>query len=308
MTRHYYTIIDCDPGIDDAMAIMNAVSSDHVCIKLISTVSGNLSIDNTLKNTLKICELLGVDIPVSRGASSPLKRQAVYATMAQGTAGFGGYQYDKVAGREISLQGEDAIHYYLHDTLSKNTTIVCLGPMTNIAKLLKKYPEDKDRIARIVFMGGSKDEEGDVAPYREFNIAYDPEATRQVIASGVPLVMIPMELGHIAYFDKAEQKLIRRMNALGKTFYKMFQNYNDYHVGRLGAAVHDSCAVLYLSFPEIFKTAPARLELKYYKAGDTEYGYVDCSLTKENKNALVCVDMDIDKFKTIVYGNLAKFC
>ena len=305
--RDYYVIIDCDPGIDDAMAIMNAFATESIKVKLLSTVSGNLSIENTLKNTLKLTELFGCDVPVSKGASSPIKRQAIYASMAQGDKGFGGYQFDEVKGKPISLEREDALHYYLHDNAARRSVIVCLGPMTNVAKLLKTYPEDKEYISKIVFMGGSKDEDGSTMPYREFNIAYDPEATKQVIESGIPLVMVPMELGHIAYFDKQEQRQINKINKLGHVFYQMFKGYKDFHVGKLGAAVHDSCAVLYLTYPEIFKTLPAKLSLKYHSSGESEYGYIDCSFQKKDKNALVCVDMDIEKFKTIVYGNLSKF-
>ena len=88
----------------------------------------------------------------------------------------------------------------------------------------------------------------------------------------------------------------------------MFQGYNDYHVGKLGAAVHDSCATLYVSYPEIFKKQGAKLDIDYYKGKDGEYGYIKCDFDAEDKNAYVCVDMDIDKFKTIVYGNLVSFC
>lgn len=306
--KDYYVIIDCDPGIDDAMAIMNALSSESIKVKLLSTVSGNLSIDNTLKNTLKLTELFGSDVPVSKGADAPIKRQGVYASMAQGDKGFGAYQFDEVSAKPISLEREDALHYFLHDNPARNTVLLCLGPMTNIALLLRKYPQDKDYISKIVFMGGSKDEDGSNVPYREFNIAFDPEATKEVISSGIPLIMVPMELGHIAYFDKEEQRRINKINKLGHVFYQMFKGYNDFHVGKLGAAVHDSCAVLYLTFPEIFKTLPANLSLKYYGAGSDEYGYIDCRFNDKNNNALVCVDMDIEKFKTIVYGNLTKFC
>jgi non-specific riboncleoside hydrolase len=88
-------IIDCDPGIDDAMAIMNAVNSENIEVKLISTVSGNLTIEETMKNALKLVELFKVDIPVAEGARQPIKRQSVYASMAQGSKGMGGYTFSK---------------------------------------------------------------------------------------------------------------------------------------------------------------------------------------------------------------------
>ena len=307
--QNYYVIIDCDPGIDDAMAIMNALNSSNIEVKLISTVAGNLSIDETVKNALKLVDIFGANVPVSIGASEPLKRQPAYATMAQGSKGFGAYQFDSVVARPFALKGSDALHYFLHDNPAKNTTILCMGPMTNIAKLLMDYPEDKNLISRIVFMGGSKDENGSTMPYREFNVAFDPEAMQVVFDSHLPLVMVPMELGHIAYFDKEEQGKIKRANNVGKIFAKMFSKYNDYHVGKLGAAVHDSCSALYLSNPEIFETAPAELTLKYFSKGEgsAEYGYINCDFGSNNPNALVTTDMDIDKFKKIVYGNLFNY-
>ena len=307
--RNYYVIIDCDPGIDDAMAIMNALNSPNIEVKLISTVAGNLSIDETVKNALKLTEIFESNVPVCVGASEPLKRQPAYATAAQGVKGFGAYQFEEVKNKPFELKGSDALHYFLTGNPAKNTTILCMGPMTNIAKLLKDYPEDKNLISRIVFMGGSKDENGETVPYREFNIAFDPEAVQVVFNSKIPLVMVPMELGHIAYFDKEEQGKIKRANKVGKIFAKMFSKYNDYHVGRLGAAVHDSCSALYLSNPEIFKVNSALLSVKYYKDKEKniEYGYIKCDFEAKEKNAKVTTDMDIDKFKKIVYGNLFNY-
>ena len=305
--KDYYVIIDCDPGIDDAMAIMNAVNSSNIEVKLISTVSGNLTIEETMKNALKLVEIFGVNIPVAEGAREPIKRQPVYAGMAQGTKGMGGYTFPTPKTKPFVLKSPDALHYFLCENPAKNTTLLCMGPMTNIENLLKKYPESRDLISRIVFMGGSKDENGSTVPYREFNVAYDPEAMQIVFDSHIPLVMVPMELGHIAYFTLEEQQKIKRANKVGEIFYKMFTKYNDFHVGKLGAAVHDSCSALYLSNPEIFSVEDAHLSVDYYKNGDNEYGYIKCDFDSNSPNAQVCVDVDVEKFKKIIYGNLFNY-
>lgn len=305
--KDYYVIIDCDPGIDDSMAIMNAINSNNIEVKLISTVSGNLTIEETMKNALKLVEVFGANIPVAEGSREPIKRQPVYAGMAQGSKGLGGFTFKTPKTKPFVLKSPDAIHYFLCDNPARNTTLLCMGPMTNIAKLLKKYPESREMISRIVFMGGSKDENGSTKPYREFNIAYDPEALQIVIDSHIPLVMVPMELGHIAYFTPEEQEKIKRANAVGEIFYKMFSKYNDYHVGKLGAAVHDSCSALYLSNPEIFTIQPAEIKVEYYGKGDESYGYVNCNFDSLMPNAHICVDVDIDKFKKIIYGNLFNY-
>ena len=305
--KDYYVIIDCDPGIDDAMAIMNAVNSENIEVKLISTVSGNLTIEETMKNALKLVEIFDVDIPVAEGASAPIKRQSVYASMAQGTKGMGGYTFPKPKRKPFILKSPDAIHYFLSENPAKNTTLMCIGPMTNIANLLKKYPDAKDMISRIVFMAGSKDENGMTEPYREFNVAYDPEAAQIVFDSNIPLVMVPMELGHIAYFTPEEQGKIKRANAVGEIFYKMFTKYKDFHVGELGAAVHDSCCALYLSNPEIFTTEEAHIKIDYHKQVGKEYGYIECDFDSKTPNATVCVDVDVEKLKKIIYGNLFNY-
>lgn len=305
--KDYYVIIDCDPGIDDAMAIMNAVNSENIEVKLISTVSGNLTIEETVKNALKVTEFLNIDIPVAEGARAPIKRQSVYASMAQGSKGMGGYTYNKVKKKPFILRSPDAIHYFLSENPAKNTTLLCMGPMTNIANLLKKYPDAKDMISRIVFMGGSKDENGSTEPYREFNVAYDPEAMQIVFDSHIPLVMVPMELGHIAYFTSEEQGKIKRANAVGEIYYKMFTKYKDFHVGELGAAVHDSCCALYLSNPEIFKTEEALIKVDYHTQKGKEYGFINCKFNTKRPNATVCVDVDVEKLKKIIYGNLFNY-
>ena len=305
--KDYYVIIDCDPGIDDAMAIMNAVNSENIEVKLISTVSGNLTIEETMKNALKLVELFNVDIPVAEGAKAPIKRQSVYASMAQGTKGMGGYTFAKPKRKPFILKSPDAIHYFLSENPAKNTTLMCIGPMTNIANLLKKHPDAKDMISRIVFMAGSKDENGMTEPYREFNVAYDPEAAQIVFDSNIPLVMVPMELGHIAYFTPEEQGKIKRANAIGEVFYKMFTKYKDFHVGELGAAVHDSCCALYLSNPEIFTTEEAHIKIDYHKQVGKEYGFIECDFDSKTPNATVCVDVDVEKLKKIIYGNLFNY-
>lgn len=306
--KNYYVIMDCDPGIDDAMAIMNAVNSENIEVKLISTVSGNLTIDETVKNALKIVEICKCEhIPVAVGADKPYKRQSVYASMAQGSKGLGGFQFKNPKTKPFNIKSPDAIYYFLKDNPASNTTLLCTGPMTNIANLLIKYPDAKNLISRIVFMGGSKDENGSTEPYREFNVAYDPEATQIVFNSHIPLVMVPMELGHIAYFTPDEQGKIKRANKLGEIFYKMFTKYNDFHVGKLGAAVHDSCCALYLSNPEIFKTEDAFVKIDYHKKEDKEYGFINCDFTSKAPNATVCVDIDVEKMKKIIYGNLFNY-
>ncbi len=293
-------IIDCDPGVDDAMAIMNALYSTKVRTLLISCVAGNNSITQITNNALHIVELCHRRTPVASGATVPLYKKANYGTFAHGKQGLGAYTYKGPYTKPLKDDAVEAMYKTLTENKDKQTTILSIGPLTNIAMLLRKYPECTEYIRKIVFMGGSKESEKE--PYAEFNINFDPDAARIVFDSGVPLVMVPMELGHFAYLDHEDIAVIKRTNASGKRLAKMFENYKDRHVGEHGAAVHDSAALYYLTHPEHFKTEKAYIEIKPF--GDIHYIGVD--YTSDHPNALVCVDMDIDDFKQNFFYHVTK--
>lgn len=293
-------IIDTDPGVDDAMAIMNALYSTKVRTLLITCVAGNNPITTIGNNALHIVELCHRKTPVALGATVPLYKKAKYATFAHGKQGLGAYTYKGPYTKPLKEDAVDAMYRTLKENKEKYTTILSIGPMTNIATLIKKYPDCVEYIKEIVFMGGSKEDE--TVPYAEFNINFDPDAARIVIDSGIPLVMVPMELGHFAYFDHDDIALIKNTNKSGKKLAKMFEGYHDNHVGIHGAAVHDSATLFYLTHPKRFKTEKAYIEVKPY--GDIHYLAVDYK--SEHPNALVCVDMDIDFFKQNFLLHLAK--
>lgn len=298
-------IIDTDPGVDDAIALMYAINCGKFNIQLLSSAGGNGPIENITNNTLHLTELFNVEIPVVQGASTPLVRPANYATKQQGKSGLGGYSYNKKKLKHQPIDGEACDIIY--DTLKKNktkTTIISIGPMTNLARLLQKYPDAKQYIKEIIFESGTK-EKIYGKPYKSFNVGYDPEAAEIVFKSGVKLVMVPMELGHFAYLDKQDIKRFKKTNKTGKIFAKMFKKYHDYHVGKLGAAVHDVCTVYYLTHPEYIKTEKAYIEIKYYKSGKDDFGYIDIDF-KKKPNATVCVDLDINMFKYDLFETLEK--
>ena len=300
-------ILDSDPGVDDAITLLYATKCDKFNIQLIATEGGNSPIENITANALHLVELLGEEIPVVQGSKNPLKREAVYASKAQGKFGLGSYKYNKKKLKYRPIEGEACDKIY--ETLKKNskpTTIVSIGPMTNIAKMLQKYPDCKKYIEQIVFESGTK-EKIYGKPYKSFNVGYDPEAAEVVFSSGIKLVMVPMELGHFAYLDKDDIKAFKNTNKMGKIYTKMFKGYDDYHVGKLGAAVHDVCTVYYLAHPEYIKTEEAFIELKYYTSPDgTNYGYIDIDFERE-PNATVCIDLDISMFKYDLFDALEKF-
>lgn len=298
-------IIDTDPGVDDAIALLYAFKSECFNIKLISSAGGNGPIENITSNAIHIAELFNEEIPVVEGSSTPLVRPAKYATKAQGKSGLGAYTYNKKKLKHSPVEGEacDVIYQTLQASKTK-ISIISIGPMTNLAKMIQKYPDCKKYIKEIIFESGTK-EKIYGKPYKSFNVGYDPEAAEVVFKSGIKLVMVPMELGHFAYLDHNDIKRFKKTNKIGKIYAKMFKGYNDYHVGKYGAAVHDVCTIYYLTHPEYIKTEKAFIEIKYYKTKTDDFGYIDIDFNKK-PNATVCVDLDINMFKYDLFEALEK--
>jgi len=183
-----------------------------------------------------------------------------------------------------------------------DTSILVLGPLTNVAKLLQEYPEDLKRIKEIIFMGGTKDNvlEQD-KPYPEFNISRDPEACEIVLKSGVNVLIIPMDFGHYAYISEAEIKKLKSVNKTGHLFAEMYKNYKDGHVKQPDAATHDSCAIAYVIEPTLFKLEYCKSKIKFYD----NKGILVSNITKRKSKHRIAVDMDYDGFKNLYYGLLS---
>lgn len=292
-------IMDVDPGVDDAFAISYAIGSDKVRTELLSVAAGNTEIEATMNNTLQITELLKRHTPVARGASRPLKIEGEHAIWAHVDGGLCGYKYDakKITAKPVDGDAVDVIYKKLISNGVQKTTIISIAPMTNIALLLQKYKDAKKYIKQIVFMGGSK-EIVYGRPYKEFNITFDPDAVEVVLTSGVPLVMVPMELGHFSFLDSFDIKRLSKMGEIGKALAKMTEGYTDRHVGDFGAATHDSTAVAFVVNPKIIKTEKAFISLERTEGiGAEKVAYVAVDFKHKKPNALICVDIDISKFK-----------
>lgn len=293
-------IIDTDPGIDDAVAIITSFFAPNLNIRLLCSTAGNLGIETTTKNVLHLCELYDQNIPVAKGATGPLKRPLEPATGVHGKMGFGNYVYGKVNSKPLEMPAYEAMHQTLQ--LYHNTTILVIGPLTNVALLLKNYPDDVKYIKEIVFMGGTKDNvlEQD-KPYAEFNISRDPEACELVLNSGANITIIPMDFGHYAYIDSEEIAKLKQINKTGEIFSVMYENYKDGHVADEDAATHDSCATAYLIEPTLFKTEFAKCQIKYYNG----HGILVSNIVKRKSKIKLAVDMDYAGFKNLYYGLLS---
>lgn len=291
-------IIDTDPGIDDAVALITSFFAPTIEIRLLCSTAGNLGIDTTTQNVLHLCELYNQNIPVAKGLPHPLRRELI-TTNRHGKNGFGTYEYNGVSTKPIDLPAFEAMHYALQ--LYPNSTILVMGPLTNVAKLIETYPEDVSKIKEIVFMGGTKDNvlQQD-KPYPEFNISRDPEACEIVLNSGANITIIPMDFGHYAYIDEEEVKRLRSINETGKLFSIMYENYKDGHVDDEDAATHDSCATAYLIEPTLFKLEYVKPSVQYFDGK----GILVSEIVPQATNCKLAIDMDYAGFKNLYYGLL----
>lgn len=250
-------IIDTDPGIDDAAAIAALLASDVVDVRLIATVSGNVNIGHTTENALKLLTFLGRSIPVARGASEPLERPAVYAPEVHGESGMDGFDFPE-PDRSLLLD-EDAIEAEARVLRESDepVDILALGPLTNIALLIRRHPEVLPNIRRIVLMGGTFAARPEIT-VPDFNIAVDPEAAVAVFGSAIPIVMVGVEIGWDARLSASDVETMRADGPVGAMIAALFGVYDDGRVDR-GVQMYDPTAAWYLIHPELFVAKPAEV-------------------------------------------------
>ena len=246
-------ILDCDPGHDDALALL--LAAQHCDLLGVTTVSGNASLENTTRNALLTLQIAGLDVPVYAGASRPLVESAQHAPDIHGESGLGGPVLPELTRQPT---GHDAVRFII-DTVRQtdNVWLVAVGPLTNIALALRQAPDLAVKLAGISVMGGSAGS-GNRTPTAEFNIWADPEAAHVVFASGVPLTMCGLNVTHQFMIYGADVAQIRALGNPAAAFAADLlgfygQAYADAFFGRAEGPLHDPCAVLALTHPELFK-------------------------------------------------------
>jgi inosine-uridine nucleoside N-ribohydrolase len=238
-------LIDCDPGHDDAIALLLALASPELELLGVTTVNGNTTLDNTTVNALKILELAGrTDVDVAAGADRPLTREPRTAAHVHGETGLDGPDLPVPAASPVPAHAVEYLAERLR-TAPSPVTLVPTGPLTNIALLLARYPGIVGKIERIVLMGGAI-AEGNITPAAEFNIWVDPEAAARVFASGVDMTMVGLDVTHRALMTPADADTLAESGRVGAVVAELFAFYNRFH-SRIydlpGSPVHDALAV-----------------------------------------------------------------
>lgn len=302
--------IDCDPGIDDAIALAAAAASqDALHIHGISTVAGNQTIERVTNNALALSSFLKLDVPVVRGAEGPLTRAKEDAGHVHGETGLGNTvlpKTEKQAEKGNTFQLiRDAIMNLPED---EKMTLVPVGPLTNIALLLKVYPEVSTRIKEIVLMGGGTF--GNRTPTAEFNIWGDPEAAKIVFDSDLPIVMCGLDVTHKSGLDRNQvEAMFTSQNEVQQAFGDMLKFYfnSPAYINSDLVHIHDAVAVIYVTNPEIFKGIQVSVDVDC--TDDINRGMTVCDLRKTapeaGRNVTLLNDIDLTAFQNILLEKLS---
>lgn len=260
-------IIDTDPGQDDAVAILLALASPELDVLGITCVAGNVPLPLTSKNARIVCELAGKpETRVFAGCDAPIKRKLVTAEHVHGKTGLDGIALPDPV---MPLQPQHAVDFLI-ETLREepegSVTLCPLGPLTNIATAMKKAPDIVPRIAEIVLMGGAYFEVGNITPTAEFNIYVDPEAAEIVFKSGVPLVVLPLDVTHKALTTRARVEAFRTLGShVGHavaSWTDFFERFDMAKYGSEGAPLHDPCVIAYVLDPSLFTGRHVNVEIE----------------------------------------------
>ncbi|MCU0909366.1 MAG: nucleoside hydrolase [Rhodobacteraceae bacterium] len=260
-------IIDTDPGQDDAVAILLALASPELGVLGITTVAGNVPLQLTSRNARVVCELARrTDLRVFAGCDRPMARPLVTAEHVHGKTGLDGADLPDPV---MPLQPTHAVDFLI-DTLRRepagSVTLCTLGPLTNVATALARAPDIAPRIAEVVAMGGAYFEVGNITPAAEFNIYVDPEAAAAVLAAGVPLTMIPLDVTHKALTTRARIEAFRALGTpVGHAvagWTDFFERFDMAKYGSEGAPLHDPLVIAWLLAPDLFTGRHVNVEIE----------------------------------------------
>jgi inosine-uridine nucleoside N-ribohydrolase len=288
-------LIDCDPGHDDAMALLLALASPELDVLGVSTVHGNTTLVNTTANALRVLELAGRgDVPVAAGATRPLIREPIVAASVHGESGLDGPDLPPPAGAPVDQHAVDFLGERLRSA-GRPVTLAPTGPLTNVALLLARDPGAAEHIERIVLMGGAI-AEGNVTPAAEFNIWLDPEAAARVFASGIDVTMVGLDVTHRALMTPDHAETLRGTGRVGKVVAELWEFYYRHHVRVYdfpGTPIHDALAVAHVIRDDLLRTEHRHVAIDCASELCRGRTVVDLwRVTGQEPNAHVAVEVD----------------
>jgi inosine-uridine nucleoside N-ribohydrolase len=295
-------LLDCDPGHDDAIALLLALASPEIELLGVTTVAGNQTLEKTTANAVRVLELAGRgEVPVAAGAGRPLLREPFVATYVHGETGLDGPDLPPPQGRPVEEHAVD----FLADRLN-GATLVATGPLTNVALLLALQPEA--RPDRVVLMGGAI-AEGNVTPAAEFNIWADPEAAAKVFASGLDVTMVGLDVTHRALLTPAHAERLRDTGRIGRVVAELLDFYGVFHrevYGFDGSPIHDAVALAHAFRPELLELERLNVEIDCESSLCRGRTVVDLwRRTGREPNAQVAVGIDSEAFLELLLERLS---
>lgn len=306
-------IIDTDPGQDDAVAILLALASpDEIDVLGVTAVAGNVPLPLTQKNARIVCELAGKsDTLVFAGCDAPLVRKLVTAEHVHGKTGLDGPQ---MSDPTMPLQDQHAVEYIIETLRAHDAgtiTLCPLGPLTNIATAFKNAPDIIEKAQEIVLMGGAYFQVGNITPAAEFNIYVDPEAAKIVFDSGVPIVVMPLDVTHKALTTRARVEAFRALGTkvgdMVAAWTDFFERFDKEKYGSEGAPLHDPCVIAYLIQPDLFTGRHVNVEIETMSELTLGMTVADWwRVTDRAPNAMFMGDLDSDGFFALLADRLAR--
>jgi inosine-uridine nucleoside N-ribohydrolase len=294
-------LLDCDPGHDDAIALLLALASPELELVGVTTVSGNQTIEKTTANALRVLELVGSDVPVAQGADRPLVRARHVADYVHGETGLDGPDLPPAQGSPVVEHAVDFLARHV-----AGTTLVATGPLTNVALLLALHPDA--RPDRVVLMGGAIGE-GNVTPAAEFNIWADPEAARRVFESGLDVTMVGLDVTHRALVSPGDVEQLRAGGRAAVVAAELVDFYSRFHRRVYpeldGSPMHDPVALAHVIDGGFLELAEANVEVDCaWEAGRGRTNVDTRGRSGRAPNAKVAVDIDAERFLGLLLDRL----
>jgi inosine-uridine nucleoside N-ribohydrolase len=292
-------LLDCDPGHDDAIALLLAVASPELELLGVTTVAGNQTVEKTTANAIRVLELVGSDVPVAAGAGRPLVREPYVAAYVHGETGLDGPDLPPARREPVDQHAVD----FLAERIG-GATLVATGPLTNVALLLAREEASPERI---VLMGGAI-AEGNVTPAAEFNVWADPEAAARVFSSGLDVTMVGLDVTHQALLTDEHAAGLRENGRVGSVVADLLDFYGTFHKQVYdfeGSPIHDAVAVTQVIQPDLLDLRELNVEIDRESELCRGRTVVDMwNRTGREANARVAVGIDAPGFIELLLERL----
>ena len=303
-------ILDCDPGHDDAIAIMLAANSPRLELLGVTTVAGNQTLDKTQRNACRVVQWLGVDVPVYAGCDRPMVREPRAAGDIHGESGLDGPVFPPL---RKSVEPEHAVQFIIRTLMASEGDVVMVttGPMTNLAMAMRLEPRIVGRIQRIVLMGGSYTN-GNVTPAAEFNIVSDAEAAHVCFSSGRPVTMVGLDVTRkVLCYPEIVERMAKVDTCAARLFVELMRFFcrtQKEVYGMEGGPLHDPVTIASLLDPALLTTKPMNVQIdlrstqSYGRTNCDYFGYLGLPATAD-----VAVDIDVERFWNIIEEGLRRY-